>query len=163
MCQIWSLVLPGAVHPYPSDATGQLHWLKARDRTDFKLALLVLMVSREQHRRTLPTNLWASQQTLRFDVVYVTPVKNSDYASSALFRESWMHSPPEPVEGPPLPSPRSGGSRMLRGLMLRRVQIFWARAYVGLWRLTVVVLTTKKVARKLSANCCSSGKGAHLG
>jgi len=37
---------------------------------------------------------------------------------------------PEPVEGSSVPP---GASRMLRGLMLRRVKIFWAGADV--WRL----------------------------
>jgi len=32
---------------------------------------------------------------------------------------------PEPLEGPPYP--RSGASRMLRGLLLRMVKILWAR------------------------------------
>jgi len=50
------------------------------------------------------------------------------------------------VEGPPV-SPGRGASRMLRGLMLRTVEIFWARADV--WRLLFCnKVITKKVARK---------------
>jgi len=52
----------------------QLHWLKARERIYFKLALFVYTrVNTEQHRRTLPTNL-ASQQTSRLDVICVPPL-----------------------------------------------------------------------------------------
>ena len=36
----------------------------------------------------------------------------------------------QPAEGPPYLPVGGGGSRMLRGLMLSRVKIFWARADV---------------------------------
>ena len=44
---------------------------------------------------------------------------------------------------------------MFGGFMLRMGKIFWARADV--WRLLFCKVTTKKVAIKLKANCCSSG------
>ena len=47
---------------------------------------------------------------------------------------------------------------MLRGLVLRVGKISWARADV--WRLLFCKVTTKNVARKLRANCCSSGGGS---
>ena len=49
------------------------------------------------------------------------------------------------------PTRRSGGgSRMLRGLMLGRVKIFWARADVWRWRLLFEATTKEKKSQKRS-------------
>jgi len=51
----------------------QLHCLKARERTDFKLAVLVYTCQHGAAPLTLPTNL-ASQQISRLNIVCVPPL-----------------------------------------------------------------------------------------
>ena len=66
------LVFSSSRYDYITSLLRQLHWLKATERIDFKLALLVYKC---QHgaARTLLTNL-ASRQIWRLDVVYVPPL-----------------------------------------------------------------------------------------
>ena len=69
------LVFSSSRYDHITPLLRQLHWLKARERIDFELSLLVYStrVNTEQHRRTMPTNL-DSQQTSRLDVVCVPPL-----------------------------------------------------------------------------------------
>ena len=51
------LVFSWSLYDHITPLLSQLHWLKARERIDFKIALLSTYVNMEQHRRTFPTNL----------------------------------------------------------------------------------------------------------